>query len=133
MLTPFEIAATVLCPTIRAKIAEKLVGEKMYTQKEAAEKLGLTQQAVSNYMTGCRAAWKDTLEASIANEGLDEVVELAHQGADEFAITMMISRICLRLLNKIDLWKGGAEDAERCTLCKSKEPQRCIVTEFVLL
>jgi|GEM_PF-4854849 predicted transcriptional regulator len=132
MLTPIEIAASTICPAVRATIAEKLIREKGYTQKAAAAKLGLTQQCISNYVVGCRATSKEVVEVSVVEDSLNEVVEAVYRGADEFTITMMISKICFDLMSNKALWAGLIKDKDgRCPICKSKDQTRCIMAESI--
>lgn len=55
MKFPQEVITWKVLPAIRAKLAKRLK-EKGLTQKEIAEILGLTAPAVSQYMSGKRAA-----------------------------------------------------------------------------
>lgn len=52
--TPCEIIVWELVPAIRSELAKKLIENHNLNQKEAAEKLGLTEAAVSRYLSGKR-------------------------------------------------------------------------------
>jgi predicted transcriptional regulator len=52
---PCEIIVWQILPAIRREIAKSLIQDFGLTQKEAAEKLGLTEAAVSRYISGKRA------------------------------------------------------------------------------
>lgn len=55
---PCEIIVWQILPAIRREIAKSLIQDFGLTQKEAAEKLGLTEAAVSRYVSGKRADFK---------------------------------------------------------------------------
>jgi hypothetical protein len=52
---PCEIIVWQILPAIRREIVRKLIQDFGLSQKEAAEKLGLTEAAVSRYVSGKRA------------------------------------------------------------------------------
>ena len=54
MLLPAEIETKTSIPALRALIAKKLIGTHKMNQKQAANSLGVTQAAISNYMRGTR-------------------------------------------------------------------------------
>ena len=54
MLLPAEIETKTSIPALRALIAKKLIGVHKMNQKQAANSLGVTQAAISNYMRGTR-------------------------------------------------------------------------------
>ena len=55
---PCEIIVWRLLPAIRREYAKQLIENFGLTQKEVAEKLGLTEAAVSRYISGKRADLK---------------------------------------------------------------------------
>lgn len=57
----FEVMADEVLPAVRALIAKKLI-ENGFSQKQVAEKLGLTQPAISQYKRNIRGYRKDILE-----------------------------------------------------------------------
>lgn len=52
---PCEIIVWQILPALRRELARKLIQDFGLSQKEAAEKLGLTEAAVSRYISGKRA------------------------------------------------------------------------------
>jgi predicted transcriptional regulator len=134
VLTPFEIAADTICPAIRAAVAEKLVKEKKYTQSQAARRLGLTQQCVSNYMVGCRAMYRNLVLQGGADTLTEKIASAVIDGADELSLTLMISDACMSLLMLDELWKPATskvlEEDAACPVCKSRNPGSCVVTEW---
>jgi predicted transcriptional regulator len=55
MLLPYEIIYRSAVPAIRYLTARRLIEEHDLTQKEAADRLGVTQAAISNYLRRTRA------------------------------------------------------------------------------
>ena len=54
MKTPCEIIVWKVLPVIRKELAKALIENHGYTQRKVAEKLGLTESAVSRYLSGKR-------------------------------------------------------------------------------
>jgi predicted transcriptional regulator len=52
MMMPCESIVKVVLPAIRAGVIKKLYKDKKMSQVEIAEKLGITQAAVSKYLSG---------------------------------------------------------------------------------
>ncbi len=55
MILPYEIIYRSAVPAIRCMVAKKLIEEHSFTQKATANKLGVTQAAISNYLCRKRA------------------------------------------------------------------------------
>ncbi|UCH36868.1 MAG: hypothetical protein JSV76_04030 [Candidatus Bathyarchaeota archaeon] len=66
MIVPCEIAAKAVVPTIRAMVAKKLNQVYHLKQQDIANLLGLTQSAVSQYLSNVRGKALDL-------EGIEEV------------------------------------------------------------
>lgn len=58
MKTPCEIIVWEILPVIRKEFAKSLIKNHGLTQRKAAEKLGLTEAAVSRYISGKRGKIK---------------------------------------------------------------------------
>ena len=56
MKTPCEIIVWSVVPIIRKEFAKKLIENHGFTQRKAAEKLGITEATVSRYISGKRGA-----------------------------------------------------------------------------
>ena len=52
MLTPCELIVKQLLPAIKAATAKQLINKYNFTQQEIANYLGLTQAAISKYLSG---------------------------------------------------------------------------------
>ena len=86
---PCEVITWYILPAIRRELATKLVKEHGITQKKTAELLGLTDAAISQYVSKKRGK-----------------IELGNTGAEEF------DKSTLRILN------GQPVNEEICRLCK---------------
>jgi predicted transcriptional regulator len=69
MKTPCEIIVWQVLPAIRKEIAIKLVNEHSFSQRKAAEKLGITESSVSRYISGKRGA------SEILNEDIHKEIK----------------------------------------------------------
>jgi predicted transcriptional regulator len=122
MLTPYEVVAGRVCPAVRGIVAKKLLKHKM-TQREAAQRLGLTQQAVSNYSLGSRGLAKYLGKIKTIDKLTDELVGAVLDGKDEIRVTLMLSRICDYILSSRIVCSHVKPDA-CCPLCMRK-PKEC--------
>lgn len=71
---PSEVIADKFMPTVRAMLAEEL-SEHDYTQKEIAERLGITQAAVSNHLNGRTAQEERVLNHPDVQKTVKEIAE----------------------------------------------------------
>ncbi|MHA1506796.1 MAG: transcriptional regulator [Candidatus Asgardarchaeia archaeon] len=100
-----EYVAKYLIPQIRARIAVELYKKYNMTEVKIAEKLGITQAAVSYYIAGKRGLKKDLL---LQNEYVESL------------ILQLASTIYRKDLSKKDV------DEEICKLC-SKLRERALL------
>ena len=121
MLTPYEVAAGRVCPAVRGIVAKKLLKHRM-TQREAAQKLGLTQQAISNYSLGSRGLAKHLRKIKTIDNLTDSIVEAVLNGKDEIHVTLMLSRTCDYILSSRVVCSHVKPDAY-CPLCTGKRKE----------
>ena len=102
MKTPCEIIVWKVVPIIRKEFAKNLIKNHDLTQRKVANKLGITEAAVSRYVSGKRGL----LEIS-DDEILKEVKESAKRIAKENGPTVIeeTCRIC-RLLKSREFIDG---------------------------
>jgi len=82
MRPPCEIVVTKVLPAIRAVLVKDLRDRHDLSQKEIAEKLGVTQAAVSQYLSSARGDEK--VEGELRNfKSYDEIRDLADRIATE--------------------------------------------------
>ena len=89
--TPCEIIVWQILPAIRRELVKNLIKNHGLTQKETAEKLGLTEAAVSRYISGKRGATK-IFNGDILNE-ITKSVNLLVEGNGTTVIEQTC-RIC---------------------------------------
>jgi hypothetical protein len=84
-----------ILPAIRAKLAMKLVEKRGFRSKEAAEMLGLTQAAISQYMNSKRGQQGIKLIESSKNAEavIDELVEKIVDG--DFDFDLEVEYVCM--------------------------------------
>lgn len=80
MLLPFEIIHRSAVPTIRYLVAIKLIKEYKMTQNEAADILGVTQAAISNYYRRTRAVVIKLNDNKEIAKYVNELTELMLEG-----------------------------------------------------
>ncbi|MDI9643946.1 MAG: thiamine-phosphate synthase family protein [Candidatus Verstraetearchaeota archaeon] len=124
MNPPCELTVRELLPVLRTLIAKELAENHGYTQTKIAKKLGVTQAAVSGYLT------QEVTDATVKPFDIKELSEIAKNFASEitmkrFTHSDMINNICEICLN---LRRGGSichahrlkiqelED-EKCSIC----------------
>lgn len=102
MKTPCEIIVWNVVPIIRKEFAKNLIENHDFTQRKVANKLGITEAAVSRYVSGKRGV----LEIS-DDEILKEIKESANRIAKENGLTVIeeTCRIC-RILKSREFIDG---------------------------
>ncbi|UCF13151.1 MAG: helix-turn-helix domain-containing protein [Thermoplasmatales archaeon] len=102
MKTPCEIIVWNVVPIIRKEFAKSLIKYYDLTQRVVADKLGLTESAVSRYVSGKRGALEIT-----DDEILEEIKESAKRIVKEngTAVIEETCRIC-RLLKSREFVDG---------------------------
>lgn len=125
MLTPYELAASKLCPAIRAIIANKLIRRHRLTQHQAARRLGLTQQAISNYSLGLRGIAKELRNMKSVDQLTENIVGAVLNGKDDVRITLMLSEACDYILSNRVVCKE-VKPSVHCPLCNQKS-EECVI------
>ncbi|MGQ9721602.1 MAG: transcriptional regulator [Candidatus Jordarchaeum sp.] len=96
MKTPCEVLSKIYLPSIRAMIARELIETHKCTQMKIADWLGVTQAAISQYLSSKRADTERILNNKpIVITYIKEISEkLANGEKEKFDITKEICRIC---------------------------------------
>lgn len=124
-----EIIVQVVLPAVRALVAKDLIEKHGLTQQQAAERLGTTQPAISQYMRDLRGLKVKSLQKS--KIALSEIEKLSSRiAAGEIAgdvVTTEFCKICKTLREQdiktiCDLHKEFSPSLEKCTVCLEKQP-----------
>jgi predicted transcriptional regulator len=116
--TPCEIIIWKILPTIRSELARTLVSEHNLSQREAARRLGLTDAAVSQYLSEKRGTTRITDEA-IKKEIKEAAARIASERSEP-----VVTELCLicnlfkerKLLSK--MYKSETGDTlPECLIC----------------
>jgi predicted transcriptional regulator len=130
MLTYFEFAAKVICPTLRAMVAHKLIKDHNFTQKEVANIFGLKQQAISNYVRGIRGHMKylserlsKTEKAIMWAEKITQYIISEKDKIEATNVTMLFAEACDDILRSRVIC-NILYDELVCVICK-QQPINC--------
>ncbi len=80
MILPYEVIYRSAIPAIRYMVAKNLIREHSFTQKEVADKLGVTQAAISNYLRRTRAVALKFDDNRDICRSVDELTEMLLEG-----------------------------------------------------
>ncbi|MEE8239392.1 MAG: helix-turn-helix domain-containing protein [Nitrososphaerales archaeon] len=125
MLLPAEIETRTSVPALRAMVAKRLLGEYDLSQKEAAEVMGVTQAAISNYLRGTRGSAFTIGNDSRIDTLIQEVAEMMVERRAPSSIISKFSQACTlirteRLLCDIHKQLEPSIDVESCHVCDSE-------------
>jgi predicted transcriptional regulator len=97
MKTPCEIIVWNIVPIIRKEFAKNLIEDHNLNQRKVADKLGITESAVSRYISGKRGVLEIT-----DDEILNEIKKSSNKIANENGSTVIeeTCRICRILKSK---------------------------------
>ena len=98
MLMPCEYVIKTLIPALRASIARKLHEDYDFTQVEIAEKLGLTQPAVNNYLSGRYSPKIKRLEKEVQKVAEKAARSIATRNLTRGEIARLLCNSCHKLL-----------------------------------
>lgn len=117
-----EVMVMEVLPGIRAMVARKLVEKHGLSQKKAADKLGTTQPAISQYKREVRGSRFRSLESSPrVIEMIDSIAERTASGKlEQDGITAEFCEIC-RFMKKeglvCEFHRRMYPSLENCTIC----------------
>jgi len=125
-----EVIVTHILPAVRAIIAKKLILEYGYSQKKAAERMGLTQPAVSQYKRSMRGMKTHLLmgNGKIA-EKINELAKAVAEGLGQEEQTESFCRLCKVIVDEglaCDIHRGMDESLSSCSYCfrKTQDEER---------
>lgn len=101
MLLPDEIVARSALPALRAIVGRKLIELHGMTQEEAAERLGITQSAISNYTRRKRGIALDLSKSVEVQKITDDIVSvLTGDNVNRYEVMNAFTRACDYLKKK---------------------------------
>ena len=102
MKTPCEIIVWNVVPIIRREFAKNLINKHKLNQRETADKLGLTEAAISRYISGKRAA------LGITNKKILREIQNSAKRISKENGTSVIEETCriCRLLKETEFIEG---------------------------
>ena len=116
---PQEVEVRYMLPAIRRELARIFVEEHKFNQKDAAEILGLTEAAVSQYHDSKRA--KDVIFSSKVIEEIKKSASkiLAEKSNKQRVIAEMYRISNLTTVKQIlcDLHRSQSKELENCNIC----------------
>jgi predicted transcriptional regulator len=110
---PFDMAANIICSTIRSTLALGLVRDHHFTQERVAEAFGIKQQAVSNYILGIRGGNRALVDMPEFSNNIKLIAERIRNGATGNDLTLMINKVCMKLLANENIYLAISESRNR--------------------
>lgn len=126
LLQPYELVVQKILPTLRARLARSLLEEHHLKQVDVAERLGVTQAAVSHYHTHTRGEDQTILELFPEIDGF--VADLAQDIADGLSRPEQVARMNtiswqLMYTERFCHYHRRIADLEDCNVCYEPIPQ----------
>ena len=120
---PQEIEVRYILPAIRRELARVFIQEHGFNQKEAANLLGLTEAAVSQYQHSKRAK-EVVFSDNIVNEikvSADRILEDAKNKQRLIAEIYRISNLTSVKQILCDIHRSQSKELETCNICFDEE------------
>ncbi len=112
---PQEIEAFYLLPAIRRELVIGLLKAGL-SQRQIAEKLGITEAAVSQYMKGKRAAGKIRFDGKVEEE-IKKAVDRILKNSDVMEELHCICNVCKEEMVLCRIHRAEGKVPENCKLC----------------
>ncbi|MFQ6009804.1 MAG: transcriptional regulator [Candidatus Aenigmatarchaeota archaeon] len=127
-MKPFcEIVVQDVLPAVRALVAKELMEKYTMTQTDVAERLGVTQAAVSQYIRHLRGyKVKALVKDSAVMKEIDKLAKAIAHG--EMNAIVAMNELCLicRIIRKRKIicavHRDSSPSLEKCTVCMEKSP-----------
>ena len=120
-----EIVVQDVLPAIRALVAKELMDKYKMTQTDVAERLGVTQAAVSQYIRHLRGyKVKAMVKDSVVMKEIETLAKLlAKDNIGAIASMQEVCTICRLIRNKkllCAMHKSCSPQLEKCNVCTDK-------------
>ena len=129
MKSPCEVMSIKVLPGLRAMVAMRLVEKHEFSQKAAAERLGTTQPAVSQYRRMLRGSNNSMLKDDPVIAGMiDSIAEKAANGGSQESLVLESCRVCSHLISTgamCEIHRKMYPSLEKCDLCNKSGEGLC--------
>ena len=95
---PIDLAANVLCSTVRNTLVIGLIRDYHLSQKKVSEIFGIKQQAVSNYIRGIRGVNKELMKIRAFSDNIKLMANEINNGTSSDDLILLINGICMKLI-----------------------------------
>jgi uncharacterized protein len=122
LIIPCEIASKSVIPALRAMVARELIEEYGMKQEQVANRLGVTQAAISKYRHQVRGEAVELESAPEVQTISKDIASMLSKNPEPIAVSQKLCQACtdIRALglmcetcHKVD----PAWDVEHCTIC----------------
>ncbi len=123
MLTPFELGYRYVVPAIKRLLVEMLSSEYSMTQREIAKALGMSQSAVSRYLSMERGGLIKISAFKDVDEMLHKLAQkIAKNSIDEYQLILELIKVTLYMFSKRYICRFHAYvdrdvDIRKCKIC----------------
>ena len=122
MIIPCEVASKSVIPALRAMIARRLIEEYGMKQELVAERLGVTQAAVSKYIHQIRGEAVELESAEEVENISNEIARTLSRAANPLEVSQKFCQACtdiraLGLMCETCQRVDPSWDVEHCTIC----------------
>ncbi|HLD42165.1 MAG TPA: helix-turn-helix domain-containing protein [archaeon] len=124
---PQEISTWYIIPAIRREFVKEMINQGL-SQKKAADRLGLTEAAVSNYMKDKRAS-QVKLNDHIKEMIKGSVVNILSKQSDVFTEVYNVVKECEKDLTVCQIHAAYDEIPEGCKICFSEKEELIKIKE----
>lgn len=124
MHLPSEVEAIVVIPALRAMLARELLDSRGMSQAEVGALLGITQSAVSNYVTGIRGRRVANLDEPYIRDRISDIALSAVSAHDRVEVARGLAELT-QYIRKNRLMCGMHRiidpgiDVDACHICES--------------
>jgi len=124
---PQEISTWYIIPAIRREFVKEMINQGL-SQKKAADRLGLTEAAVSNYMKDKRAS-QVKLNDHIKEMIKGSVVNILSKQSDVFTEVYNVVKECEKDFTVCQIHAAYDEIPEGCKICFSEKEELIKIKE----
>lgn len=122
MIIPCEVAAKSVIPALRAMVARQLIDGYGMKQEIVAERLGVTQAAISKYIHQVRGEAVELESASEVHKISKDIAETLSKEANPLEVSLKFCQACtdiraLGLMCETCRRVDPSWDVEHCTIC----------------